>query len=325
MFSNLSALKYLLGKNKALKDDPNFLQYLPELQYLYEKYISERKNFIHLSGVNKTKIWMNNGNENIRVNPSDVDKFLSIQFKQGCMHKNTEIKVWVNNNISEKMVYASDLELFLATNKDYHQGRKINNKPRKYTYPKPHIASTLNTIGINKDGVNKYVQKDLVDNYLSSGWALGIIKKPYILKHSEQAREKISLGQKNRVWVNNGYENKKIKADNLDEYLQLGYNQGRYVVDKTIFKSKKSRVWITKDNNNKSIYLEELDEYLALGWSRGRDTKNIVLTRLKNNKPSKKGINKGGKYLIKDGVKKHFYNDDIASHLAHGWRLLKDE
>ena len=56
--------------------------------------------------------------------------------------------------------------------------------------------------------------------------------------HSDQTREKMKKsavgkhnGEKNSqygtVWITNGQENRKIKAENLDKWLKLGYYRGR--------------------------------------------------------------------------------------------------
>jgi hypothetical protein len=55
-FSNISALGYLLGRNKVLLTDNAFLQELPKLQCLYEYYNSNKKVFISMKGINKTKV-----------------------------------------------------------------------------------------------------------------------------------------------------------------------------------------------------------------------------------------------------------------------------
>ena len=37
----------------------------------------------------------------------------------------------------------------------------------------------------------------------------------------------------------------------------------------------------------------------------------------------KKGQNKGGKYLYKDGIKKHFYGNDIEEMMKDGWTTFE--
>lgn len=68
---------------------------------------------------------------------------------------------------------------------------------------------------------------------------LGLIKPPSWLgkKHKEETKKKISeankkmIGEKNSqygtCWITNGKENKKIRKEELDSYIQQGYYKGR--------------------------------------------------------------------------------------------------
>lgn len=325
MFSNLSALNYLLGKNKELKNSPEFLNQLSELQILYENYNQNRKRFINLKGVNNTKVWMNKNGKNIRVLPKDVESFKLSGFMIGCVRQNKTKKVWVNNNLTQKMIYQDELPRFLQSNPEYKIGRKTPDKPIKFPSRKGTPSPTLNKIGINNGKINKFISKSDLNDYINEGWYKGIIVNRHGFKHSLSAIQKIKNDQQNRIWIHQGNKNKKIKKEDLDKYIDNGYILGRYDIDKTKYINKNKRVWITKDGLNKSIDINYLDVYINTGWVRGRNTQNIVTKRLTNGKPPKKGINKGGKYMIKDGVKKHVYGNDIETFKSLGWRFLKDE
>lgn len=324
MFSNLSALNYLLGKNKELKNSPEFLDQLPELQRLYENYTQSKKRFIDLKGVNSTKVWMNKNGKNIRVLPQDVEYFKLSGFIVGCAHTNTKKKTWVNDNVNEKMVYQDELTHFLQLNPDYKIGRKTPDKPVIFPSRKGNPSPTLNKIGVNNGKINKFISKSDLDEYINKGWIKGIIIDRRGFKHSFNSIQKIKANQQNRIWVHQETKNKKIKKEELDEYITKGYTLGRYQ-NKTKYRHKNKYVWLTKDGVNKLVGINYLELYINTGWVRGRDTTNIITKRLSNNKPSKKGINKGGKYMIKDGVKKHVYGNDIELFKSLGWRFLKDE
>ena len=50
--------------------------------------------------------------------------------------------------------------------------------------------------------------------------------------HTQEARSKISEAQSGRIYVNNGIHNKRIKPDELEDYLSCGYAKGRLIKKK---------------------------------------------------------------------------------------------
>ena len=50
--------------------------------------------------------------------------------------------------------------------------------------------------------------------------------------HTKEQIEKISRDGKGRIWINNGVKSTKIKPNELDKYLQLGYIKGRIFIKK---------------------------------------------------------------------------------------------
>ena len=105
---------------------------------------------------------------------------------------------------------------------------------------------------INNGSVNKMIKIDMLDEYLDSGWVLGILpsktsRKPVSKEtrelmrqnkldkpRSAESRQKQSqtmLGHtaynKSTIWVNNGLYCRMIPKERLEEYQILGYVQGR--------------------------------------------------------------------------------------------------
>jgi hypothetical protein len=74
----------------------------------------------------------------------------------------------------------------------------------------------------------------------------------------------IKNSQYNTKWVNNNYANKKIKAIQLDEYIQAGWSLGRLSFQKP--PSTKGRKWITNGIANQFISFNEIPE----GWWLGK-------------------------------------------------------
>lgn len=127
------------------------------------------------------------------------------------------------------------------------------------------------------------------------------------LKMSKIAKDRIKKygsNTKGLIWVHNGDINKRIKHEELNDYLLRGYVKGaRCGIKGVVFVHKnseikkvnkkelelylshgwelgtgvdtnKSKIHIYKDDNNKFIYEHELDFYLKDGWKRGRKPTN---------------------------------------------------
>ena len=70
--------------------------------------------------------------------------------------------------------------------------------------------SNLYKIRISKDNKNKFIDKSLLNNYLSDGWVLGF---------SKNADGPI----KNKKAMNNGIINKYVKIDEIEFYINEGW------------------------------------------------------------------------------------------------------
>ncbi len=82
------------------------------------------------------------------------------------------------------------------------------------------------------------------------------------------------------IWITNGTENKMIKKEELENYLEQGWNQGRIAeggwkqpeaVKQKISERRRQSCYVYNDSVDcKEIKKEELKEYLANGWKKGR-------------------------------------------------------
>lgn len=86
--------------------------------------------------------------------------------------------------------------------------------------------------------------------------------KQKIGNHQNQKGEKNS--QYGTKWINNGFEVKKIKKENLEDYLNNGWKLGNLDINHNI-----GSTYINKDGKNKKIKKEELEEYINNGWKKG--------------------------------------------------------
>lgn len=112
-------------------------------------------------------------------------------------------------------------------------------------------------------------------------------KNSYIV--TQETKDKISQYNKNTLFVNKDRKSKRISKEELDLYLQQGWQKGRYVktidtesISKRVKKAfenpevrykcgigTRGKIWIYKENERKIINPSELDSYLQQGWQRG--------------------------------------------------------
>jgi len=100
------------------------------------------------------------------------------------------------------------------------------------------------------------------------------IKNTMLIKKHQQGEKNSQFGT---CWVYNDNlkQNKKIKKENLDNYLNLGWKKGKL----DLYNKKINNCYIYNDNLKqvKCINKNDLDNYLNLGWKKGR--KNEYLNK----------------------------------------------
>jgi len=99
---------------------------------------------------------------------------------------------WINNGNIVKKIKKEELEYYL------NNGWKLGNLD---------INHNIGSIYINKNGKNKKIKKEELEYYLDNGWKKGIIN--------------------NYCWVHNENEEKMILKNELNNYIKIGYLQGR--------------------------------------------------------------------------------------------------
>lgn len=117
---------------------------------------------------------------------------------------------------------------------------------------------------------------------LHSKLSKGVNNGMYGKKHSDETKAKIGAKNKeamlNRTNITNGIENKYVKSDELNIWLDKGWYIGYtpHITDEfrqKIGKSTSDRRWVTNGIETKYINKEDLDKYLADGWTKGRTYK----------------------------------------------------
>ena len=74
--------------------------------------------------------------------------------------------------------------------------------------------STLGTVWINKDGKNKSIKKELLDEYLNDGW-----KKGHIFKSAETAKSR-------KMYNPQTGKTRSTKVHLIDKYISKGWTLG---------------------------------------------------------------------------------------------------
>lgn len=74
---------------------------------------------------------------------------------------------------------------------------------------------------------SKATKKKISETRIKNKTALGKNNPFYGKHHTEEVRNKISNAQKGRIYVNNGVDTKRIKLEELDNYLLNGWVKGR--------------------------------------------------------------------------------------------------
>jgi hypothetical protein len=141
-------------------------------------------------------------------------------------------------------------------------------------------------------------------------------------------------------WITKGTENKKIKKELLNSYLQLGWIKGRYgIINKTPVKKvkekiskslikyfnknehhNKNKIRVHKDNKEKLIQKVELNKYKQNGWIEGRNYKCIHFKHSEKTKNDMKLDKKDRRYFHKNGIVKMVKKEEIEKYLQEGWK-----
>ena len=151
-----------------------------------------------------------------------------------------------DNNGNIFIVSVNDERLKNGSLKYIWQGRKhkqetINKIKQTLKEKKIHVGKNNSQYGtrwINKNGINKKIKQEDLNQFLSEGWKIGRIINSDIRKKMNKAR--IYLGSPNTVWVSNinDKKSKRIKKQDLQIYLNDGWIIGRKFVKKKVTKEK---------------------------------------------------------------------------------------
>ena len=269
-FSNISAIKHLVGNNMDKLESYNIIESLIDLQKLYEKYSQTRENNVDLTGINKGKIWITNDHDSHRIYPEELDSYVEKGYRLGSGCSTNRGRIFVHKDDKLKMIFPEELETY--QNNGYTLGRphfseewisnmKKGSKGRKGT--------TTGCVGINNGKNTKFVLPEFVDMFLSDGWSIGILNAHTGPSWTAEERNKISERVSDSVWIHKDQQNHRVNRNCLDMYIEQGYSLGRYEEDKTKFVNRPFK-WMTKDNISIRVLVEDIEKYAAEGYTLGR-------------------------------------------------------
>lgn len=123
-------------------------------------------------------------------------------------------------------------------------------------------------------------------------------------KDIKNIHEKISLTLIGSRWVNNNVEQKLIKSNEFDKYIEDGWLVG--ILEKNKNKSSiiKDRIAVNKNGIVKYILKQDIDKYIEDGWIKG-------------------GI--GYKYLIKNDETIYVKTIEVSKYIDEGWKIFSSK
>ena len=214
----------------------------------------------HLSEIRRGKCFINNGTIERFLYPEEADEMVSTgewsygmikgrsksdftrqKMKENCGKANRgKIHIYNPETNESKLIFEKDIEEWSA--KGWRRGRGIINYTKKKIPTAEEIERfkrvNKGRIHITKDGANKSVLEEELNNYLSQGWVIGA-------SYSEERRKKASERLKSNPIYN-------PKATSESNRRRAGYKI------------------VSKDSVQKQIRPEELDKYIADGWKLGK-------------------------------------------------------
>ena len=132
--------------------------------------------------------------------------------------------IYINNGEIEKIIKPTDLHLYVYDN--WKEGKlPMTNEMKKSisdaSFGKP--GTTTGKISIIKDNIVKYILPSMLDEYLNDGWVKGSKKLSQETKQKLKGRKGSTSG---KIGINNKISNKFIFEEELEKYLNEGWLKG---------------------------------------------------------------------------------------------------
>lgn len=200
------------------------------------------------------------GDHERNIFENELDSYLSEGWQKGRSQRalNHLCRIHMTDGIHDKSVRTEE-EFLYWKERGWCRGHSKQHTERS-------TAGQRGLVWVSKGQEMTRVSTSEVEIYLRDGWILGNSHNKG-RECSKELREKISVDQKGRIWVNNGTKCKHIWPDEKGSYLSKGWSEGRL---KGQAPDTSGYIRIFKDSERKAVKFEELDSYLTQGWKRGR-------------------------------------------------------
>lgn len=124
--------------------------------------------------INKGKIYLFKNNNRIAVTNDDVDRYITEGWTRGYKESPTKGKIWIYNEIDKKYTLcdASELIVYLESGWIQKKWAPVNNR------------------WINKNGINKRVNDNEIQNFLLDDWKVGKVSSSKAIKTQTEKMSK---------------------------------------------------------------------------------------------------------------------------------------
>ena len=207
----------------------------------------------------------------------------------------------------ESAIELSNMEAFYIAKYDASNNTNFYNiLPSDYSHnetSRHYISEKIkNKRWVNNGIVNRYIEKGQLDGLLQEGWKRGKLPPNETARqrmresalnrgnclsvdglrrctkfgidngffnhhHTSETKDHLSNIHMDRIWINNGIDNKHVKPEELELYLSQGYRKGM----KERYNPNKKRIWIhnNQEHRRTMIYEEDIAEYIQRGYQAG--------------------------------------------------------
>lgn len=259
-----------------------------------EKYLKSKNITIRnlINSIDNSNADILNAYENRKIYMSELQKCrwkqLPLEVKKYKIERfnTTKGKVIMTNNMVEIRVNPCDIEIY--EKQGFKKGRKISGveKMRKSRKGQraPNKGKKMSLTAKKKRSIT-FEKRKAEGKYINS------------FKRSEKCKEKISLANRDNVYVYKDDQIRRVKKFELDKFLEDGWikgnpkaktNMNKVVINdginiykvskeeaKTLLESNPQlkrgslKVWVNNGTENKLILQQEIDVYINDGWIRG--------------------------------------------------------
>lgn len=303
------------------------------------------KNYSEYNGVTKGYVCIYKENKRKSVNKNKLQLYLDDGWKIGGNLKQNAGKISIYKEDKMQYIKKEDLDKYIE--EGWNRGIPDCVKKHNSEIQKGFVSIKTS------DGKIKRIKKEQANNIIgiTSGYKWitnGIENKSLPLNDAKEFLTNnkdwrygctIKQTENNKrnfgnIWINNGTNNKVIKPEDLNLYMQQGWKKGQIKHNGTL-------IHIYNDKKSKMVHKNELQKFLDEGWKKGRNIssnlhklaicKNGKMKYIKEDelndylkdgwKKSGKSKNTGKKYIHKENMSKMVYPQELQTYLDDGWIL----